>query len=378
MQDKEICCILTMNKNYDVIVIGGGFYGSYLALSLSKKFSNVLLIEKESDLLKRASFVNQARIHNGYHYPRSILTASRSFLNFPFFVNEFKDSIDDSFQKIYAVATNQSKINSNQFYKFCKRIGAPIEAASKNVKSLFDRILVEEAFAVTEVAFNADHLRDHLKKDLKAAHVTVLTSQEVKKIIQLKSRKLAVELADKSTIESNLVFNTTYAQINSLLTASGLEPLPFKYEIAELALIEVPDELKNLGITLVDGPFFSTMPFPSRDLHSLSHVRYTPQKSWDWTQENKNDFNQTKLSSNFIYMLNDAQRYLPILRKSKYKQSLFDVKTILVQNEIDDGRPILFRKDHGLKNLFVVMGGKIDNIYDIAHAVNLSLTPQNA
>ena len=26
------------------------------------------------------------------------------------------------------------------------------------------------------------------------------------------------------------------------------------------------------------GPFFSAMPFPARGLHTLSHVRYTPQK----------------------------------------------------------------------------------------------------
>ena len=41
------------------------------------------------------------------------------------------------------------------------------------------------------------------------------------------------------------------------------------------------------------------------------------------------------------------------------------VKTVLQQNENNDGRPILYRKDYGFKNFDIVMGGKIDNIYDV-------------
>ena len=33
--------------------------------------------------------------------------------------------------------------------------------------------------------------------------------------------------------------------------------------------------------------------------------------------------------------------------------------------ETDDSRPILFRPDHGIANYHVVMGGKIDNVYDL-------------
>ena len=72
--------------------------------------------------------------------------------------------------------------------------------------------------------------------------------------------------------------------------------------------------------------------------------------------------------SNFAYMLKDAQRFIPSLGAARQVDSLFEIKTVLVQNEMDDGRPILFRKDYGLKNFSVIMGGKIDNIYDILEA----------
>ncbi|MCI5763058.1 MAG: FAD-dependent oxidoreductase, partial [Actinobacillus porcinus] len=62
------------------VIIGGGFYGVNIALYLSqyKNIKDIVILEKEAQLLSRASYVNQARIHNGYHYPRSFTTAYRS------------------------------------------------------------------------------------------------------------------------------------------------------------------------------------------------------------------------------------------------------------------------------------------------------------
>ena len=74
-------------------------------------------------------------------------------------------------------------------------------------------------------------------------------------------------------------------------------------------------------------------------------------------------FKQASRVSNYLYMVKDAQRYLPILKECQYMDSLWEVKTILPSSEVDDSRPILFRQNHGLKNLTCVLGGKIDNIY---------------
>jgi hypothetical protein len=69
-------------------------------------------------------------------------------------------------------------------------------------------------------------------------------------------------------------------------------------------------------------------------------------------------------------MLKDALRFLPSASKATYIDSLFEIKTVLTQNEGNDGRPILLRHDYGgLPGLNVVMGGKIDNIYDILEAL---------
>ena len=63
---------------YDKIIIGAGIYGLYAALFCGKKGENVLVIEKDDAAFKRATYINQARVHMGYHYPRSFSTAIKS------------------------------------------------------------------------------------------------------------------------------------------------------------------------------------------------------------------------------------------------------------------------------------------------------------
>lgn len=117
------------------------------------------------------------------------------------------------------------------------------------------------------------------------------------------------------------------------------------------------------------GPFFSIMPFPPRHLHTLSHVRYTPHCYWqdteNFTLPTSEIYHQAARKSNYSYMIRDAGRYIPILKDCCYVDSMWEIKTILPQSEVDDSRPILFKRNQGLPNLTCVLGGKIDNVYDI-------------
>lgn len=354
-------------NEFDVIVIGGGFYGCLIAEFFKKKFSKVAILEKEKNLLKRASYVNQARIHNGYHYPRSLLTATRSRINFPKFVKEFKTAVFKDFTKIYAVAKTSSKINSEQFFKFCKKIDAPIKQAPEEIQSFFNRDLIENAFVVKEYAFDALELRNTLTIRLNESKVKVFFNSEVNKVANDGADRLTIHCANGKIFRTKILFNCTYANINTILKNSGLPIIDFKHEIAEIAIVEIPDELKQYGITVMDGPFFSVMPFPALKKHSLSHVRYTPHMSWidKVKYKNPDKIRNTKIKSNFPFMVRDASRYVPLLLTTKHITSIYDLKTLLPLNEVDDGRPILFKKDYGFKNFYIVLGGKIDNIFDV-------------
>ena len=98
----------------------------YLADHFMQKGCKVRLVEKENQFMSRASYANQARVHNGYHYPRSVLTGLRSRISFPRFVNEFKDCIDSSFEKYYLIGKPLGKVTAQQFVKFCERIGGHV------------------------------------------------------------------------------------------------------------------------------------------------------------------------------------------------------------------------------------------------------------
>ena len=67
------------------IVRGRIHHGAVIAAHLKRirGFDEVVLLERGPRLMDRASFTNQARVHNGYHYPRSFTTAYRSVVKTP-------------------------------------------------------------------------------------------------------------------------------------------------------------------------------------------------------------------------------------------------------------------------------------------------------
>lgn len=359
---------------YDAVVVGGGFYGASISLYLAERGERVIVLEKSDDLLSRASYVNQARVHNGYHYPRSILTSLRSRVNYSRFVEDFHECVDASFQKVYAIARHGSKITGTQFLQFCRRIGAPAAAAPREIRTLFDPHQVEAAFATTECAFNAVKLKNTMLSRMAARGVEVLTRAEVLRTPLSGDGGMAEVIfrrdGEEHRLRTPLVFNCTYSHLNRVLTASDLPSLALKHELAEMALVEVPEPLRSIGITVMDGPFFSCMPFPSRGLHSLSHVRYTPHRTWQDSPGQPYLHADVRLQdalprTHGPYMIRDAQRYVPLMAQCRQIDSIWEVKTVLPRSEVDDSRPILLRRAVPGAGVFSVLGAKIDSVYDV-------------
>lgn len=360
----------------DIIVIGGGFFGLYLAEYLAKQGHRILLVEREHAFMCHASYNNQARVHNGYHYPRSVLTALRSRISFPRFVAEFRDCIFSDFEQYYLIGAPLSKVSANQFLKFCNRVGASCEPAPERIRRLTNPHFIEACFSTVEYAFDATRLRDLMLQRLTAASVQSRLGVRAEKVRRQNDRlvlTLQNETSGIEEIEADHVFNCTYSNIDYLLSASGLEPTPLKHEMTEMCIVEVPPEIKSIGLTVMCGPFFSVMPFPALHLHSFSHVRYTPH--YEWLDRRGIDGKPVKLfdpvpqKSAWDHMRKDAARYIPILAECHYQHSLWEVKTVLPRSEVDDSRPILFCPDHGLKGLHSILGGKIDNVYDVVAAI---------
>jgi len=362
----------------DAIVVGAGVFGCALAVQLAEQGYSVLLVEREEAPLKRASFNNQARVHQGYHYPRSMLTAMRSRINFARFVADYGDCVDQSRPAYYAVARSFSKVNAYQFQRFCQCIGAVARPAPNPVKALFHRKLVEEVYQVEEPVFNADRLRERLLGEISRKGVRLVTGLEVCQLrrapdgLQASIRRVG-DATCLEQVSAHLVLNCTYSGLNEVLRLSGLETYTLKHELTEMALVSLPEPLSKLCITVMDGPFFSLMPFPARSpLHTFSHVRYTPHCSWwergpeDRSLPNGAFWPQWAQNrpSNFRYMQADAARYIPSLAQARHHDSIWEIKTLLPRSEIDDSRPILFARNARHPSVISVLGGKVDNLYD--------------
>jgi len=366
-----------MDIDYPHIIIGGGTYGCFAALKLAELYGggSVVIVEQEADIMLRASYNNQARVHNGYHYPRSVLTALRSRINAPRFLAEFKDAIFSGSEQYYAVSRRQSNVTASQFAQFCRRIGADLRPAPVNIRKLFNDEFIEAVFSVTEHAFDADRLRECLRERVAAAGITVLTRTEATRMRA--GATLVVETRDlrsgePRTLRGRYLYNCTYSRLNQILSQSGMQTIHLRHEATEIALVELPSPLRDLSITVMCGPFFSVMPFPPLGLSTLSHVSYTPH--YEWTDDPEADGYSPHapafpLRTRFDRMRRDAARYVPILGECGYVRSLWEIKTILPQSGINDSRPILFKRDPAAPNVVSILGSKIDNIYDLDEAL---------
>lgn len=354
-------------RDVDYLIVGGGFYGCCLALFLRSISSRVLLVEAGDVLMDRASRVNQARIHTGFHYPRSALTAVKSMVLHRRFMQDFPEAVVDDFQMLYAIARKRSKVSSKRFFRMFRDIGAPIRPALPSHEALFNRDMVDGVFVCSEAAFDYVILRRLMAERLDRAGVEVRMATALESLDD-RPGAICAGLSDGSEVVARYAFNITYSKINDVLDRARLPRAQLKHELAEITLVEPPEELYGIGVTVMDGPFFSCMPFPAENLHSLTHVRYTPHDSWiDETDSRAFHARLAAASeqSRVQHMIHDGQRYLPCLARATPRNSLYDIKTVLTKNERDDGRPILYQQKPPDSRVVSILGGKIDNIYEL-------------
>ena len=191
-----------------------------------------------------------------------------------------------------------------------------------------------------------------------------------------------IKLKNNEIYETKYLLNCTYAGANEILDKLGFEKFKIKYELCEIILCEVDDKLKNTGITVMDGPFFSIMPFGKTGYHSLTSVTFTPHKtSYDslptfecqkrsngfCTKENLGNCNDcpAKPESAWPYMANLARKYLKDEYGFRYKESLFSMKPIFKASEIDDSRPTVIKQFTTNPTFISVLSGKINTVYDL-------------
>jgi len=364
----------------DYLILGAGIFGLYAAQKLSqKKNRSIVVVDRDPMPFSRASFVNQARVHNGYHYPRSEATAAKAAEYFTRFNSTFSFAINSSFKQIYAVAKEGSQVSAEQFEGFSKRIGIWLKRVPDNEYFLDGK--VSSAYETRESSFDHAKIRDYFLREIdKRTSVDFLYS---KKIIGITRAHHAYEILfdDDTVIETGFVLNVSYSGVNQIITIAGFPTFPIKYEQCEIILCKPSSQLKSLGITVMDGLFFSTMPFGDGSIHSLSSVRHTPHLvsynslPFFQCQRLNDDCNELSLSNcntcrfRPVSAWNEMSTLFGQFIKKEYSlsyvRSLFSMKPILLSSEANDSRPTLIMKHSSSPTFVSVLSGKISTIFDL-------------
>lgn len=369
-----------MNLEFDKIIIGGGLYGLYAAMQCGKKGDKVVVFEYDDAPFKRATYINQARVHMGYHYPRSFTTAKTSADYYDKFLEDFSFCINEEFDKIYAVSKNFSWTNAKQFEKFCRDTDIPCKPIS--LSEYFKEDHCEGAYLSKECTYDAMILKEYLVGELaKLTNVTLVCNARISNIDKI-DQLYKVKLENNKVYTTPFILNATYSSVNQLISKLGFEPLKIKYELCEVILCKVSKNIDNVGITVMDGPFFSLMPFGKTGYHSLTAVHHTPHKTsydllptFDCQQQSNNTCKPEQLGncntciakpvSSWQYMYALAKKYLNDDIEIEYVKSLYSIKPILVESELDDSRPTVI-KIHSKNPTFVsILSGKINTVYDL-------------
>ena len=369
------------SMKYDRIIIGAGLYGLYSALFCGRKGESVLVLECDPAPFGRATYINQARVHQGYHYPRSISTALKSAGYFERFNKDFGFCINKEFKKIYATSSAYSWTNGEQFKDFCEAANIPCQEL--HIEQFFKKGMCDGAFMTREYTYDATILKNYYLEQIALLKNVVIKFNIKINVIEKMQDVYCVRDMEGKEYKTAFLLNATYAGTNQILDMLGYEKFKIKYELCEIILCNVSNLLKQYGFTVMDGPFFSIMPFGKTGFHSLTSVTFTPHMTscemlptFRCQQKNDNSFCSTshlgncnkckgKPKSAFPYMESLARKYLRDEYRFDYRESLFSMKPILMSSEIDDSRPRVIRTYSVNPTCVSVLSGKINTVFDL-------------
>ena len=341
-----------------IAIIGSGFYGCSLAITLSKK-NKVDLYEKEQNIFNGASSCNQFRYHSGYHYPRSQKTVNEINKSKKDFVSFFSNGVFKKTRNFYAIA-NKSKVNFKKYSKFLKKN----KLYFKQVNILDDVSTIEKAIIVKEKILDFFKTKKKLLNKIKKNKVNLYLNKEFKRSYLKNYDKVLI---------------ATYSNNNFVLSNLGIKKLKKnKYQLVEKIVIQLPEKYKRKSYVVIDGNFVCVDPFLGTKYHLLSDVKLSKietliSKYPNFNSQKKKYLNKgvikNKKISRFRDFIQNSSKYLPFLKKAKYIGSMFVVRAIKINKENTDER--VTSVNYHNKRIISVLSGKWNNCIYLARNLNL-------
>ena len=226
-----------------VRVLGGGWYGCHIADRLIAEGYTVELHERSDRLFSGASGGNPARLHLGFHYPRSRLTRAASQEHYRAFMTAYGHLTRAVPVNLYCIASHDSLIDFGTYRQVLK---GELEFVTVEKPSDFGLENVEGALLTGERHIVIDEARRWFEAGL-GHHVRFRTEPE-----------------DRDDFDWTI--DCTFCARD----ATGID----RYEPCITVLLEGPTDR---AITIMDGPFPSVYPWDeTQGLSSLTSASLTP------------------------------------------------------------------------------------------------------
>jgi glycine/D-amino acid oxidase-like deaminating enzyme len=345
-----------------IAVIGCGVFGATIALKLQGEGHAVTVFERLPMPLSGASYNNQNRLHLGFHYPRDPETARQCIKGFAAFKEAFPECIVSGFPNAYFVAAEGSLTTPADYLTFCGALGLNYHTIET---SRFEPRVQNVALGILtdEVVYDSARLGKHLHQRLKDARTDVQFGTEVTDA-KKRDDHMLLTLSGGRIDAFDIVVNATYASISRLAGSLGLPLVERQYEYTVVPIIEAP--FGRTGITVMDGPFMTVLPFGASPHHLLYHVEHTViartvghHVDASWLDQATSPFAHLDPDAVFHRMCEAACKFVPALADARVVGFLHGPRMVLARRDDTDARPSII--DQPCPGYFSVFSGKIDH-----------------
>ena len=358
-------------QNTHIAVIGAGIFGCLIAMELARRGCSVNLYERNSEIMVGASLNNQNRLHLGYHYPRDDNTARQCIKGFEKFKLAFSNCVLGDFQNNYYISSRDSKVSMLEYEQFCRRVGLPISPVSENFDIKVQNII--GGLSTDEVVYDSRLLAQEVKELLSQSDVSMFCEHDITSVSKDDSNKFNLNSGNVKVGQFDKVINCTYANYNKFNKDLGLEDQLLQYEYTLVPIIKWLDV--PVGITIMDGPFMTVLPFGLSGNSLLYHVEHTVIQSevshnlnQDWLSKSTSPTNYIDKDHHFKKMMEACIEFVPDLSTAELVGFLEGPRVVFSGKDSTDERPSVINvldKD----GFFSVFSGKIDHSIWVADQV---------
>lgn len=311
-------------------VLGGGWYGCHLALALKQRGHDVELHEISHQLFNGASGGNPARLHMGFHYPRSHLTRAACQDHQRAFLAQYGFLTKAVPINIYAIAAADSSVDFGTYKTVLQRELQFIEIKPEE----FGLREIEGAMLTGERHILVNNAR-------------LWFAEQLRDIVRYRRPPEIASSKFDWTIDCTFCSNDE----------AGVD----RYEPCVTALLKGP---VDKAVTIMDGPFPSIYPWnETLGLCSLTSAKWTPFskncKTWLEADRLLRGLTRSEVDEQVHKMRSQMAKYWPdSMDIFEHVDSKLSIRAM--PRSGSDAR--LVDVHEGASNTLVVRAGKIDAV----------------